>query len=77
MTLAFASIDLCVSGHSAQLPCKLCVKGSIPGFSSLLDETKLWSHLHMTLASDGILNTNPHYYKKILEYTPSRKCASG
>ena len=30
----------------------------IPGSSSLLDETKPWSHFSMALAVGGILNTN-------------------
>ena len=34
------------------LPCKPGVAGLIPGF----DKTKLWSHLHMTLAVVGTLN---------------------
>ena len=47
------------------LPCKPGFAGLIPGFSSLLDETKMWPHLHMTLAVGGTLNT----------YTLSQKIA--
>ena len=36
-------------------PCIPGVVGLIPGFSSLLDETKLWHHLHMTLTVGRML----------------------
>ena len=36
------------------------VQGSMPRSSSLLDETKLWPHIHMTLAVGGMLNENCH-----------------
>ena len=34
---------------------------SVPSFINLLDETKLWPCLHMTLAVGGTLNTNTQY----------------
>ena len=40
------------------LPCNPGVAGSIPGFTSLSDESKPWPLLHMTLAVGGTLNTN-------------------
>ena len=41
---------------SNRLPCKPGVTGSIPDFTSLLDETKPWPRLHMILAVGGTLN---------------------
>ena len=42
------------------LPCKPGAAGSIPGFSSLLDETKPLPLHNMTLAVGRMLNTHTH-----------------
>ena len=43
------------------LPCKSEIAGSIPGFTSLSDETlSCGPRLYMTFTVGGILNTNKH-----------------